>query len=69
VGRRRVVVVCTGKRSVHRKEERRNQKLSKREVAEMNMVLDGIGMGWEVVSEGDGCQSREGEDAVEILLV
>jgi hypothetical protein len=30
------VVVCTGKRSVHRKEERRNQKLSKREVAEMN---------------------------------
>jgi hypothetical protein len=30
------VVFCTGKRRVHRREERRNQKLSKREVAEMN---------------------------------
>jgi hypothetical protein len=26
-------------------------------------------MGWEVASEGDGCQSMEGKDSVEVVLI
>jgi hypothetical protein len=26
-----------------------------------------MGMGWKVASEGDGCQSMEGKDAVEVV--